>query len=88
MQEFKAHVFPHCFLPKIDEYLQFLSYLHFSRHIAIRGQLPDRLLVHEHRQNGLDDFEEFEVLLAALQTGKDIGVLRDMGKRYTSGRLK
>jgi hypothetical protein len=81
MQEFKTHVFPHCFLPKIDEYLQFLSYLHFSRHVAVRGRLPDQIQIHKHRQNGLDDFEEFEVLLAALQTGKDMGILRDVGKK-------
>jgi hypothetical protein len=88
MQEFKTHVFPHCFLPKIDEYLQFLSYLHFSHHVTVRGQLPDQLLIHKYRQNGLNDFEEFEVLLAALQTGKDIGILKDMGKRYRSSCSK
>ncbi|KAF2270317.1 hypothetical protein CC78DRAFT_611968 [Lojkania enalia] len=76
-QQFKTHVFPHCFCPNIVEYLHFLSYLHFSEHMDVRGELPDQLLVYNDKKNGLDNFEEFRILLAAIQTGKELGIIRD-----------
>ena len=81
IQEFKTHVFPHCFLPNIDEYLQFLSYLHISRHIGIRGHLSDEMQVYHHCKSVLGLLEEFKVLLATIQTGKELGILKDVGKR-------
>ncbi|KAF2714647.1 HEAT repeat protein-like protein [Pleomassaria siparia CBS 279.74] len=81
IQEFKTHVFPHCFLPKIEEYLQFLSYLHFGRHIAVTWQLPDQIQAHKDCQNDLDIFDEFKILLAAIQTGKELGIVEDIDYR-------
>lgn len=80
-QEFKTHVFPHCFLPHIDEYMYFLSYLHFDEHVKPKGQLPEELRIFEGHQNGLENLEEFKVLLAAIATGKELTILRDNGER-------
>lgn len=80
IQEFKTHVFPHCFLPNVDEYVHFLSYLHFPRHVGPREPIPEELSVHASEENVLDDFEEFRILLASIQTGKELGILRDTGK--------
>jgi hypothetical protein len=82
MQEFKTHVFPHCFLPNIDEYMRFLSYLHFSTHIKSSGLLPEALRTFEERSNGLDKAEEFRVLLAAIEAGKELTIIRDSGMFY------
>lgn len=79
VQEFRTHVFPHCFLPDINEYLRFLSYLHFGQHITSNGSLPDILNVYEEKKNGLNTYEEFEILLAALQSGKELGIIKDVG---------
>jgi hypothetical protein len=80
LREFKANVFPHCFLPNIDEYLRFLSYLHFGVHVQSRGSLPDALRTYESQNNGLERSEEFKILLAALETGKELTTVRDIGK--------
>lgn len=80
MQEFKTHVFPHCFQPNIEEYLRFLSYLHFSNHVQSRGGLPPPLNIFEHHNNGLEKSEEFRVLLAGIEAGKELNVIRDNGK--------
>jgi hypothetical protein len=82
LREFKANVFPHCFLPNIDEYLCLLSYLRFSVHVRSTGDLPQALRTYESRRNGLEKSEEFRILLAALETGKELTVVRDIGKRY------
>jgi hypothetical protein len=79
VQEFKTHVFPHCFLPDIHEYLRFLSYLHFDQHIPAKGSFPDILCVYDGKKNGLTPSEEFEILLAALQSGKELGIIKDVG---------
>lgn len=79
-QEFKTHVFPHCFLPNINEYMYFLSYLHFDEHVKPKGKLPEQLCVFESLRNGLDKLEEFKVLLAAIATGKELTILRDNGE--------
>lgn len=80
LREFKANVFPHCFLPNIDEYLRFLSYLRFGVHVQSRGDLPQVLRTYETQNNGLDKAEEFKILLAALETGKELTIVRDIGK--------
>lgn len=79
IQEFKTHVFPHCFLPNIDEFVQFLSYLHFPRHVG--KPIPTSLSAHDTDKNVLEDFEEFRILLAAIQTGKELGIIKDVGKQ-------
>jgi hypothetical protein len=80
LREFKANVFPHCFLPNIDEYLRLLSYLRFGIHVRSRGELPQVLRTYEAHRNGLERAEEFRVLLAALETGKELTIVRDIGK--------
>jgi hypothetical protein len=79
MQEFKTHVFPHCFLPNIEEYLRFLSYLHFSAHVQSSG-VPDSLRTFEEHMNGLSSSEEFRVLIAAIEAGKELSIIRDTGE--------
>ncbi|KAF2448148.1 hypothetical protein P171DRAFT_352773 [Karstenula rhodostoma CBS 690.94] len=81
IQEFKTHVFPHCFLPNVEEYVHFLSYLHFPRHVDSSWPMPEELSAHATEKNILDDFEEFRILLAAIQTGKELGVLKDTDLR-------
>lgn len=80
LREFKANVFPHCFLPNLDEYLRFLSYLRFGVHVQSKDSLPQVLRVYESQDNGLKRSEEFKILLAALETGKELTIVRDIGK--------
>ncbi|KAJ4334469.1 hypothetical protein N0V95_009156 [Ascochyta clinopodiicola] len=81
LREFKANVFPHCFLPNIDEYLRFLSYLRFGAHVQSGGDLPQALRTYESQTSGLDRSEEFKILLAALETGKELTIVRDIDYR-------
>ncbi|KAF1964175.1 HEAT repeat protein-like protein [Bimuria novae-zelandiae CBS 107.79] len=81
MQEFKTHVFPHCFLPNVEEYFHFLSYLHFPRHVASTGPIPEDLAAHNTESNELEEFEEFRMLLASIQTGKELGIVTDVDYR-------
>jgi hypothetical protein len=80
MQEFKTHVFPHCFLPDVNEYLRFLSYLHFGAHLQSEGALPSALRTFEGHDNGLSESEEFRALLAAIEAGKELNMVRDNGQ--------
>lgn len=80
MQEFRTHVFPHCFQPGIDEYMHFLSYLHFDIHVQLPRPLPDQLQSVAELRNGLDSSEEFRILLATIETGKELTIIRDNGK--------
>ena len=80
IQEFKTHVFPYCFLPNIQEYLSFLSYLHFSQHIHTKHPLPETLTDEYGSSNALNSLEEFKFLLAAIQTGKELGLIKDLGE--------
>ena len=80
IQEFKTHVFPHCFLPNVEEYVHFLSYLHFSRHVSAGKSMPQELSAYSEENNDLEDFEEFRILLASIQTGKELGIIKDVGK--------
>ncbi|KAF2477596.1 HEAT repeat protein-like protein [Lindgomyces ingoldianus] len=84
IQEFKTNVFPHCFLPNMDEYLSFLSYLHLEHHISIKGQPPNQLRVHGDIRNNLEGFEEFSMLLAAIETGKELGIVKDVDCRLSN----
>jgi hypothetical protein len=84
MQEFKTHVFPYCFLPNIDEYMRFLSYLKFSTHVKSQGALPEGLHAYETDDNGLGTSEEFGVLLAAIEAGKELTIIRDNGMFFVS----
>ncbi|KAF1847315.1 HEAT repeat protein-like protein [Cucurbitaria berberidis CBS 394.84] len=81
IQEFKTHVFPHCFLPNIDEYIHFLSYLHFDKHVQPKGTLPDQLSASNPLPSGLNEPEEFNILLAAFETGKELSIIRDIDHR-------
>jgi hypothetical protein len=82
VQEFQTHVFPHCFAPNMQEYLRFLSYLHFGQHIHSEDPLPTAFKVFDGQINGLTTSEEFAILLAALQTGKEIGIVKDTGENH------
>lgn len=83
IQEFKTHVFPHCFLPNLDEYVRFLSYLRFSHHIEIRGSTPEQLQVYNNHKTTVEKYEEFRILIAAIEAGKELGIIKDNG-RYLS----
>lgn len=87
IQELRTHVFPHCFLPNIDEYLRFLSYLHFDKHVRSKGPLPEQLRTYSHLFNGLLGSEEFKILLAAIGSGKELTIVRDNGK-YLVARMR
>lgn len=80
IQEFKTHVFPHCFLPNVEEYVHFLSYLHFPRHVDSRRPFPVEVNAYNSQPNDLEDFEEFRILLASIGTGKELGIIKDIGK--------
>ncbi|KAF2015270.1 HEAT repeat protein-like protein [Aaosphaeria arxii CBS 175.79] len=82
MQEFKTHVFPHCFLPYVDEYARFLSYLHFKDHLGVNEDLPDSLELYASHETGLEGAEEFKILLATIQTGKELGIVKDIDFRH------
>jgi hypothetical protein len=82
MQEFKTHVFPHCFQPNISEYMRFLAYLHFDAHVQHKGVLPDQSRDFSKNGSPLNGPEEFRVLLAAIATGKELTIVKDSGK-YT-----
>jgi hypothetical protein len=79
MQEFKTHVFPHCFLPNVEEYSRFLSYMRFGHHVEVDGVLPEALSSFRDHKNGLDATEEFRILLAAIEAGREINIIRDNG---------
>lgn len=83
LREFKANVFPHCFMPNIDEYLRLLSYLDFESHVQFKGELPQDLKTRRSQVSGLPKSEEFKILLAALETGKELTIVRDIGKRMS-----
>ncbi|CAI6334384.1 unnamed protein product [Periconia digitata] len=85
-QEFKTHVFPYCFQPHMKEYLQFLNYLQFDRYVASTSSLPSQLkslsLVENSQANGSP--EEFRLLLAAIETGKELGIVKDVDYRLSN----
>ncbi|KAF2638484.1 hypothetical protein P280DRAFT_551128 [Massarina eburnea CBS 473.64] len=81
IQEFKTHVFPHCFLPRFDEYVRFLSYLHFERHVAFVGPVPNQLKTREEHEHNWEDLDEFRILLAAIESGKELGLVKDLDYR-------
>jgi len=80
MQEFKTHVFPHCFLPDLNEFLRLLAFLNFERHVEWRRPLPAQLKSADGCTNGLDNYEEFRVILASIEKGKELGIVKDIGK--------
>ncbi|KAF1831253.1 hypothetical protein BDW02DRAFT_505741 [Decorospora gaudefroyi] len=77
IQEFKTHVFPHCFQPAISEYMRFLAYLHFDLHVPHSGLLPNQLHNSDNHGCPLDGPEEFRLLLAAIATGKELTIVKD-----------
>ncbi|KAH7558690.1 hypothetical protein BM1_04827 [Bipolaris maydis] len=77
IQEFKTHVFPHCFLPNIAEYTQFLSYLHFGSYVPHDGVLPDVLSEPSRPTSSINGPMEFRILLAAIATGKELTIVKD-----------
>lgn len=82
--EFKTHVFPHCFTPDLAEYLRFLSYLHFGNHINSERILHDDLKIYQDIPNRLSKLEEFRILLAAIGSGKELSIVRDVGEYIKS----
>jgi hypothetical protein len=83
IQEFRTHVFPHCFLPNVEEYFQFLTYLHFDRHIRTQNSMALSEQNSEGTPGQLEASEEFQILLAATQSGKELGIVKDAGKNET-----
>ncbi|ORY10759.1 putative death-receptor fusion protein-domain-containing protein [Clohesyomyces aquaticus] len=83
MQEIKSNILPHCFLPSVEEYLRFLSYLHLDRHLSVKGDLPASLRIFSSTDNRLETSEEFAMLLAAIETGKELGIVKDVDCRLS-----
>jgi hypothetical protein len=81
IQEFKTHVFPHCFLPNITEYTQFLADLNFGSYVPHDGVLPDDLSQSSKLTSSVDGPMEFRILLAAIATGKELTIVKDNGKQ-------
>ncbi|KAF2742863.1 HEAT repeat protein-like protein [Sporormia fimetaria CBS 119925] len=88
VQEFMTHVFPHCFLPDTSEYVRFLSYLHLGKHLASADGLPEQLRAYDAVENGLETSEEFTILLAALQSGKELGIIKDVERQNSTIEIK
>ncbi|KAI4907790.1 hypothetical protein J4E90_009197 [Alternaria incomplexa] len=84
IQEFKTHVFPHCFLPNLSEYLRFLAYLNFESHFPYKHALPSQLRQSGRRTSSLGGLEEFRILLAAIATGKELNIVKDNDHRAQS----
>ncbi|KAI4956548.1 hypothetical protein J4E91_000760 [Alternaria rosae] len=84
IQEFKTHVFPHCFLPNLSEYLRFLAYLNFESHVPYKHALPSQLRQSGRRTSPLSGLEEFRILLAAIATGKELNIVKDNDHRAQS----
>ncbi|KAF7567911.1 DUF2428 multi-domain protein [Pyrenophora tritici-repentis] len=81
IQEFKTHVFPHCFQPDITEYTRFLAYLRFGVHVPHNSNLPPQLAGNGGQKTSLDENEEFSILLAAIATGKELTIVKDRDHR-------
>jgi hypothetical protein len=79
IQEFKTHVFPHCFQPDISEYTRFLVYLRFELHVPYKGALPEQFYFPGKSQSLIEGSEEFSILLAAIATGKELTIVKDGG---------
>ncbi|CAN9299058.1 unnamed protein product [Alternaria alternata] len=84
IQEFRTHVFPHCFLPNLSEYLKFLAYLHFESHVPHENALPSQLYQAGGHTSSLGEMEEFRILLAAIATGKELNIVKDNDYRVQS----
>ena len=81
IQEFKTHVFPHCFQPDITEYTRFLAFLRFGVHVPHTGSLPPQIVANDEQKSSLDENEEFSILLAAIATGKELTIVKDRDHR-------
>ncbi|KAG9189219.1 hypothetical protein G6011_06087 [Alternaria panax] len=84
IQEFRTHVFPHCFLPNRSEYLRFLAYLHFESHVPHKHELPSQLYQSDEQNSNIEGLEEFRILLAAIATGKELNIVKDNDYRVQS----
>ncbi|KAH9867871.1 hypothetical protein IAQ61_007175 [Plenodomus lingam] len=82
--EFKTHVFPHCFLPNIEEYLRFLSVLDFVTHVQPLGTIPESLHNLNWSQYNLSKAEKFRLLLAAFESGTELSILRVFDQRTSA----
>lgn len=75
--DFKNHLFPGLFKLNFDNYSQFLNFLHLEDHIRLCES--NRTLASE--ENGFENEDSDEILLfAALQAGKEIGLVQEVGK--------
>lgn len=77
--EYRSHVFPHCFQSHLNEYLTFLLYLRLDNHLAVSiASTP-----HGDLKSGMSVEDEFNLLLAALQAGKELGIIKDTGSLFS-----
>jgi hypothetical protein len=75
INEFKHHVFPEIFRLDLDGYLQFLYHLQLDRHLGIKSTIHS-LNLGVFTANGC---LEITLLFAALQVGKELGLVKDVG---------
>ena len=75
IDEFKHHVFLEIFRLSLDGYLQFLYHLQLDRHLGIKSTI--------HSPNPtvftVNGCLEITLLFAALQAGKELGLVKDVG---------
>ena len=83
IQEFRTHVFPHCFMPNISEYTRFLAYVRFEVYVPHEGTLLDELVQPSKHTPTIDGDMEFRILLAAIATGKELTIVKDSGKHIS-----
>lgn len=75
IEEFKNYVFPEAFRLSLEDYLCFLEYLRLSRHLGMKLPLENKEIS---TVNTRPDGVELSILLAALQAGKEIGLIKDV----------
>lgn len=79
IQEYKSHVFPYCFKPDLKEYLRFLLYLNCDYHLEVSISVPRP---QGQNSSGLTNMDELKVLLQAIQAGKELGIVKEVGMYY------
>jgi hypothetical protein len=79
IQEFRHHVFPNVFRLSFDDYIQFLHHLRMRRYL---NAIPSSEAEANTDYGRPDDAVEISILFAALQAGKDIGMVKDIGLSF------
>jgi hypothetical protein len=54
-----------------------------DRHIGLANVFPEQLHGAENSTNTLTEMEEFKILLATIQSGKELGIVKDTGQLFT-----